>query len=145
MALVNNDNENNKLVLLINGNTNLKCNGENEGTNVIRHGLQLDAQYHLNSIMKKAISNRSWTDEYHSFELSWSPGNVSLGIDGFSTNFRLPNLLQVLFHSKVIIIIYSLKNNYFYCINILIYTYLELFFYWCVGRWDEKFCRRLFQ
>lgn len=119
MALVNKDNENNKLVLLINGNTNLKCNGKNEGTNVIRHGLQLDAQYHLNSIMEKTISNRSWTDDYHSFELSWSPGNVSLRIDGFIKNFILPDLLQVLFHSKVIIIIYSLKNYYFDCINIL--------------------------
>lgn len=114
MALVNSDNEKNRLVLLTNGNSKLNCNGEDESSNVIRHGLQLDRQYHLNSMMDKAISktNRSWTDDYHSFELSWTPGNVSFGVDGFNRNFVLPNLLQVLFHTKVTItiIIYSLKS-----------------------------------
>jgi len=83
------------------GNKDLKCNETDESANVLRYGIKIDQNYQANSIAQKAISNRSWTDDYHTFELSWTPGNVIFKIDGKSYNLNSPELLQILFNSKV--------------------------------------------
>lgn len=102
MALVSKFNDQNKLVLAtLFGNKDLKCNEADESANVLRYGLKIAKNDHVHSIIQKVISNRSWTDDYHTFELSWTPGNVVFKIDGESYNLNSPELLQVLLHSKV--------------------------------------------
>jgi len=83
------------------GNRDLKCNGIDESANTIRYGIKINENNRVNSIIQKVILNRSWTDDYHRFELFWTPGNVIFKIDGKSYNLNSPELLQVLFNSKV--------------------------------------------
>lgn len=133
--MVSKGNEKNKIVLLSKGNTNLKCNGVDESTHILRHGLLVDEQYQINQNLKIVSSQKSWSDDFHSFKLSWSPGNLVLKIDEQSHVFNSPQTLQGLFNSEVkyLVTLYELV------ILILIYNYLELFIYWCVSRWYEIF------
>lgn len=133
--MVSKGNEKNKIILLLKGNANLICNGADESTRILRHGLLVDEQYQTNQNLKVVPSKKSWTDDFHTFKLSWSPGSLILKIDELSHVFNSSQTLNSLFSSEV----KYLFTLYELVIIILIYIYLELFVYWCVSRWDEIF------
>lgn len=84
IALVSVNNELNKLVLAKTvGNTDLKCNGSDEGANFLRYGLEIDQLYYIESKVMKLKSDNGWHNDYHTFKLSWSSDNTMVfEIDG---------------------------------------------------------------
>ncbi|VVC39997.1 Hypothetical protein CINCED_3A002549 [Cinara cedri] len=102
IALVSKSNEQNKLVLAMSfGNNDLKCNGTDESSSVLKYGLKIDENYNLKSKMMKLISNSRWSDDYHTFILSWTPQNIEFKIDGKSNNLDTSNLsLEDIFSSE---------------------------------------------
>lgn len=103
IALVSKSNDQNKLVLAtVLGNTNLKCNNIDEGSNIVKYGLKIDKQYHIPSNMMKSISDKRWSDDYHSFILSWTHENIVVKIDGESNFVDTSNLpLDIIFDAEV--------------------------------------------
>lgn len=102
IALISTTNEQNKLVLGTSfGNHDLKCNGIDESISVLKYGLKIDEQYHSKPIMMKSTSARRWSDDYHTFELSWSNYNIVFKIDGESHQLDTSNLpLDLIFDSN---------------------------------------------
>ncbi|KAL4131837.1 hypothetical protein QTP88_009086 [Uroleucon formosanum] len=105
IALVSKTNEQNKFVLGTSfGNIDLKCNGEDESISVLKYGLKIDEQYHLKPVMMKSTSTSRWSEDYHSFVLSWSPENIVFKIDGESHQLDTSNLpLDLIFDSEYFI------------------------------------------
>lgn len=104
IALISESNEQNKLVLASSfGNNNLKCNGEDESATVLRYGLKIDEKlYNAKSKIMKSILTKRWSDDYHSFGLSWKPENIEFEIDGKSKFLNASNISQNFkFDSKV--------------------------------------------
>lgn len=104
IALISKSNEKNKLVLATSfGNTNLKCNGEDESASVLKYGLKIDETYHVNSKMTRLSSQGNhWSDDYHTFELSRSPDNIVFRIDGESNQLDTSDLpMNLIFDSEV--------------------------------------------
>lgn len=103
IALISTNNEQNKLVLGTSfGNKDLKCNSIDESISVLKYGLKIDEQYHSKPIMMKSTSARPWSDDYHTFELSWSNYNIVFKIDGESHQLDTSNLpLDLIFDSDV--------------------------------------------
>lgn len=103
IALVSKSNEQNKLVLAMSfGNSDLKCNGSDESSSVLNYGLKIDEHYNLKSKMMKSILKSRWSDDYHTFSLSWTPQNIVFKIDGESNNLDTSNLsLEDIFSSEV--------------------------------------------
>jgi len=94
IALISESNEQNKLILASSfGNNDLKCNGEDEGTTVLRYGLKIDEKlFNVKSkMMKSTLANR-WSNDYHSFGLSWNPENIEFKIDGESNFLNASNI-----------------------------------------------------
>lgn len=84
------------------GNTNLKCNNIDESSKVVKYGLKIDKQYHITSNMMKSTSNNHWTNDYHSFILSWTHENIVVKIDGESNYLDTSNLpLDIIFDAEV--------------------------------------------
>lgn len=106
--MISNSNERNKLIVASSfGNNNLKCNGEDESSLVLKYGLKIDEQYHVTSNMKKLTKANHWNDDYHSYVLSWTPENTIFKIDGESNYLDTSNLpLDAIFDSNVKQIIY---------------------------------------
>lgn len=103
IALVSKSNEQNKLVMAMSfGNTDLKCNGNDESSSILRYGFKVDEHYNLKSKMMKSVSKSRWSDDYHTFILSWSPQNIIFKIDGEINNLDISNLsLEDIFSSEV--------------------------------------------
>jgi hypothetical protein len=104
IALISKSNEKNKLILATSfGNTNLKCNGEDESAAVLKYGLKIDETYHVDSKMIKLSSQRNrWSDDYHTFEFSRSPDNIVFRIDGESNQLDTSDLpMNLIFDSEV--------------------------------------------
>lgn len=103
IALVSKANERNKLVLATSfGNGDLKCDGIDEGATVLRYGLKIDEQYHIDTYMMESNSEKPWSDGYHSFVLSWTPENVVFKVNGKSNELDAWNLpLNVILDSEV--------------------------------------------
>lgn len=95
IALISKYNEKNKFILATSfENTDkLQCNLQsynqyyknNESATVLKYGLKIDEQYHLESIMMQSNFSNRWSDDYHSFVLSWTEEDVEFKIDGEST------------------------------------------------------------
>ncbi|XP_022166764.1 uncharacterized protein LOC111031217 [Myzus persicae] len=102
IALVSKSNEKNRLVLAkSSGNTDLKCNGDDESTTVLKYGLEIDELYHVKSKMMKLTSQNTWHNGYHSFKLSWSPENIVFKIDEEINHLDITNLpLDFIFDSE---------------------------------------------
>ncbi|XP_025423118.1 uncharacterized protein LOC112692604 isoform X2 [Sipha flava] len=103
IALISKSNEKNKLILATSfGNTNLKCNGEDESAAVLKYGLKIDETYHVDSKMIKLSSQRNrWSDDYHTFEFSRSPDNIVFRIDGESNQLDTSDLpMNLIFDSE---------------------------------------------
>ncbi|XP_026809559.1 uncharacterized protein LOC113551491 [Rhopalosiphum maidis] len=93
IALVSVNNELNKLVLAKTvGNTDLKCNGSDEGANFLRYGLEIDQLYYIESKVMKLKSENGWHNDYHTFKLSWSSDNMIFEIDGEGHRMATTNL-----------------------------------------------------
>lgn len=103
ISLISNSNERNKLIVASSfGNNNLKCNEENESSSVLKYGLKIDEQYHVASNMMKLTKENHWTEDYHSYVLSWTPENTIFKIDGESSYLDTSNLpLDAIFDSTV--------------------------------------------
>lgn len=103
IAMVSKSNEQNKLILATSfGNKNLLCNGVDESTRVLRYGLKIDDQYNVKSKMMKKILNDPWSNDYHSFVLTWTPKTIVFNIDGDSNYLDTTNLpMDVIFESEV--------------------------------------------
>lgn len=101
--MISKSNEQNKLILATSsGNTNLKCNGNDESSTVLKYGIKVDKQYNVESSILKSTSENRWSDDYHSFALSWTPGRIVFKIDGESNYLDTTNLpLDILFDSEV--------------------------------------------
>lgn len=134
--MVSKTNEQNKFVLGTSfGNIDLKCNGEDESISVLKYGLKIDEQYHLKPVMMKSTSTSRWSEDYHSFVLSWSPENIVFKIDGESHQLDTSNLpLDLIFDSEV----------YFQLLCIIIiltlnFEFLVFYIYWCISWWYDKF------
>jgi len=144
IALVSKSNEKNRLVLAkLFGNTNLKCNGDDESATVLKYGLEIDELYHVKSKMMKLTSQDTWHSGYHSFKLSWSPENIIFKIDEESHHLDTMNLpLDFIFDSEVniylqVLIIVIFYYNYTYLFEIL-FIYISVFYiYWGVSRRHE--------
>lgn len=53
--------------------------------------------------MKESSSDNPWSNDYHSFALSWTPENIIFKIDGKSHNLDAWNLpLNVILDAEVI-------------------------------------------
>lgn len=106
--MISNSNERNKLIVASSfGNNNLKCNEKDESSSVLKYGLKIDEQYHVKSNMMKLTKANHWTEDYHSFVLSWTPENIIFKIDGESNYLDTSNLpLDAIFDSTVKKIIY---------------------------------------
>lgn len=104
--MVSKSNEQNRLVLAtLFGNNDLKCNGNNEGSTVLKYGMKIDKQYHVNSNLMKSTSANRWCDDYHSFVLSWTPGSIVFKIDEENNYLDTTNLpIDMLFDSEVMYI-----------------------------------------
>lgn len=100
--MVSKDNERNKIVLLSKGNVNLKCNGDDESANTLKLGLQLDEKNNNTSSLKVVSAPKSWSDNFHSFQLLWRTDNFIFKIDGQEHPFNLTKLHQNIFSSEVI-------------------------------------------
>lgn len=120
--MVSTKNERDKIVLLSKGNENLKCNGADESAHILKHGLLVDEKYQINSnltSLNAKFSSKSWADDYHSFKFSWSSGSLIISVDEYNHIFSSPQLLHVLFNSKVNIYLqyttsyYNLKFYFF--------------------------------
>lgn len=95
IALVSKYNKHNKFVLATSfENTDkFQCNLQdrneyyrnNESAIVLKYGLKIDEQYHLESIMMQSNFSNRWSDDYHTFVLSWTEEDVEFNIDGKST------------------------------------------------------------
>lgn len=111
IALVSKSNEQNRLVLAMSfGNTDLKCNGNDESSSVLNYGLKIDEHYNLKSKMMKSTIKRRWSDDYHTFVLSWTPQNIVFTIDGESNNLDTSNLsLEDIFSSEVKYIVLMIR------------------------------------
>lgn len=94
------------------GNNNLKCNEIDESATVLKYGLKIDEQYRIKTnMMKSTLANR-WSEDYHSFVLSWSPDHIIFKIDGESKNLDTSNLpLDFIFDSDVKTICYYLFHQ----------------------------------
>jgi len=57
----------------------------NERAIVLKYGLKIDEQYHLESIMKESLFSNQWAEEYHSFVFYWTRDSIEFQIDGIST------------------------------------------------------------
>lgn len=137
IALISKANEQNKLILAsLFGNTNLKCNGIDESATVLKYGLKIDDQYNMKSKMMRSTLTKSWSEDYHSFVLSWSPGNIVFKIDGESNYLDMANLPLDLFDSDVKTTSYFI---YKCSILIFIYNFLVLYFHYFVSWWHDKF------
>lgn len=103
ISLISISNEKNKLVLAtLFGNSDLKCNGVDESAFVLKYGLKVDEQYHVTSNLMKSIKTNRWSDDYHSFILTWTPENTIFKIDGESNYLDTTNLpLDAIFDSNV--------------------------------------------
>lgn len=103
IAMVSKLNEQNKLVLATSfGNKNLKCKDTDESARILRYGLKVDDQYNVKSKMMKKSLNNPWSDDYHSFVLTWTPKNIVFQIDGESNYLDTSNLpMDVIFESEV--------------------------------------------
>lgn len=103
IALISKSNEQNKIVLASSfGNIDLKCNGADESATILRYGLKIDEQYSLETNMKESSSENTWSNDYHSFILSWTPENIIFKIDGQSHNLDAWNLpLNVILDADV--------------------------------------------
>lgn len=104
IALISKSNEKNKLVLATSfGNTNLKCNGEDESASVLKYGLKVDEKYHVNPRMMRLSSQENrWSDNYHTYEISRSPENIVFKIDGESYQLDTSDLpTDLIFDSEV--------------------------------------------
>lgn len=101
--MVSKANERNKLVLATSvGNENLKCNEIDESATVLRYGLKIDEQYHIDTDMMESNLENPWSDDYHSFVLSWTPENVVFKIDEKISNLDAWNLpLNIILDSEV--------------------------------------------
>lgn len=101
--MVSKTNEQNKFVLGTSfGNNDLKCNGEDESISVLKYGLKIDEQYHLKPVMMKSTLTSRWSEDYHTFAVSWSPENIVFKIDGESHQLDTSNLpLDLIFDSEV--------------------------------------------
>jgi len=62
---------------------------------VLKYGLKIDEQYHLNSIIKRSNFLNQWYDDYHSFVLHWTADKVVFEIDGKSSNLDTVNDLPL--------------------------------------------------
>lgn len=102
--MISKSNEQNKLVLASSfGNIDLKCNEADESAIVLRYGLKIDEQYNLVTNMRESNSENIWSNDYHSFVLSWTPENIIFKIDGQSNNLDAWNLpLNVILDAEVI-------------------------------------------
>jgi len=108
ISLISTSNENNKLILATSfGNTNLKCNGLDESVSILKYGLKIDEQYHVTTDMMRSTLENRWSDDYHSFVLSWTPQNIIFKIDGESNYLETSNLpLDAIFESDVNILLF---------------------------------------
>lgn len=104
IALISKSNEKNKLILATSfGNSNLKCNGVDESTAVLRYGLKVDDTYHVTPNMIRSVSqDNRWSDNYHTFKLSRSTEGIVFEIDGESSQLDTSDLpTNLIFDSEV--------------------------------------------
>lgn len=96
IALISLSNEKNKLILATSfGNTNLKCNGEDESAAVIKYGWKVDENYNNsanNNITRIQTLENRWSDDYHTFELFRSTEGIVFKIDGETTQWNSSDL-----------------------------------------------------
>jgi len=144
IALISKSNEKNRLVLAkLFGNTDLKCNGDDESATVLKYGLEIDELYHVKSKMMKLTSQNTWHSGYHSFKLFWSPENIVFKIDEESYHLDTNNLpLDFIFDSEVntylqVLIIFIFHYNYTYPFEILFVYIIVFYVYWGVSWWHE--------
>lgn len=97
------------------GNTNLKCNGIDESATVLKYGLNIGEQHNTKTRMMRSILANRWSEDYHSFVLSWSPENIIFKIDGESNYLDTANFPLDLFDSDV-----NTTNYFNYKYSILI-------------------------
>lgn len=137
--------EQNKLVLgTLFGNNDLKCKGDDESISVLKFGLKIDDQYQSKSILMKSTLASHWSDEYHSFVLSWSPENIVFKIDGESHQLDTTNLpLDLIFDSEVYYLV--IMSDYIIIILILNFHCIVLYIHWCVSWWYDKIPWRMFK
>lgn len=113
-------------------------NRNNRNTTVVKYGLKIDEQYHLNSIIKQSNFSDQWYDDYHSFVLSWTADKVVFEIDGQSNNLEaikdLP--LNILLDSEVKRLI-RLCSTLFLIISIPLCS--VLYIHRCVSRRYDSF------
>jgi len=113
IALVSKSNEQIKFILArsFENTDKFQCNPNgqkqhyrnNEQETVLKYGLKIDEQYHLESIIKQTFFSNQWSDDYHSFVFSWTHDDIEFKIDGISTNldnvWNLP--LNIILDSEV--------------------------------------------
>lgn len=128
--MVSKANEENRLILATSfGNNDLICNGDDESSKVLRYGLKIDEQMHVTSNMMKSISKSPWSNDYHSFVLTWTPKNIAFQIDGESNFLDTSNLpMDVIFESEVRMKKCYILRNVKKTVKITFYRYYKYMF-----------------
>lgn len=107
IALISNSNEKIKLILATSfGNTNLKCNGEDESAAVIKYGWTIDEHYNVNpNVTRSSPLETHFSDDYHVLELSRYPEIMVFKVDGEINQWNTTDLPMNLFDSEVRILV----------------------------------------
>lgn len=89
------------MVLISKGNSNLNCSGVDESSNTLKFGLQLDDKSNIDSNLKVITAPKSWSNDFHTFQLLWRPDSYLFKIDGQGHSFNVSKLHQTSFSSEV--------------------------------------------